>query len=57
MQVQVLISKIHRATVTNSNINYIGCINIDEELMNASNPPSIAFTDSKNKLVKGKKIR
>ncbi|MCK9205212.1 MAG: aspartate 1-decarboxylase [Bacteroidales bacterium] len=37
MQVQVLKSKIHRATVTSANINYIGSITIDEDLMNAVN--------------------
>lgn len=29
-------SKIHRATVTDANLNYIGSITIDETLMNAS---------------------
>ena len=121
MQIQVLKSKIHRATVTGANINYVGSITIDEELMNESNliefekvqvlninngerietyvikgkrgsgticlngaaarkflpndlviivsyammdfeaakkfKPSIAFPDSKNKLIKGKKPR
>ena len=121
MQIQVLKSKIHRATVTDADINYIGSITIDEALMKASNliefekvqvlninngerietyvikgkqgsgticlngaaarkflpndlviivsyalmdfeeakkfSPSIAFVDSKNKLVKGKKTR
>ena len=121
MQIQVLKSKIHRATVTEANINYVGSITIDEVLMNESNliefekvqvlninngerietyvikgkkksgticlngaaarkflpndlviivsyasmdfeeakkfKPSIAFTDSKNRLVKGKQIR
>lgn len=33
MQIQVLKSKIHRATVTESNLNYIGSITIDETLM------------------------
>ncbi|MEI7661312.1 MAG: aspartate 1-decarboxylase [Bacteroidota bacterium] len=37
MQIQVLKSKIHRATVTEANINYVGSITIDEELMNESN--------------------
>jgi aspartate 1-decarboxylase len=121
MQIQVLKSKIHRAVVTDADINYVGSITIDEALMNASNliefekvqvlninngerietyvikgkkgsgticlngaaarkflpndlviivsyalmdfekaksfSPSIAFVDSKNKLVKGKKTR
>ena len=37
MQIQVLKSKIHRAVVTDADINYIGSITIDETLMNASN--------------------
>jgi len=37
MQIQVLKSKIHRATVTEANINYVGSITIDEALMNAAN--------------------
>ncbi len=32
----MLYSKIHRATVTDANLNYIGSITIDEELMYAS---------------------
>lgn len=37
MQIQILKSKIHRATVTEANINYIGSITIDENLMDAAN--------------------
>ena len=37
MQIQVLKSKIHRATVTMADINYIGSITIDENLMDAAN--------------------
>lgn len=37
MQIEVLKSKIHRATITQSDLNYIGSIGIDEELMNAAN--------------------
>ena len=37
MQIQVLKSKIHRATVTDADINYIGSITIDEALMKSSN--------------------
>ncbi|MCX6267712.1 MAG: aspartate 1-decarboxylase [Bacteroidetes bacterium] len=37
MQIQVLKSKIHRAVVTDADINYVGSITIDEALMNASN--------------------
>lgn len=37
MQIEVLKSKIHRATVTEANLNYIGSIAIDEGLMDACN--------------------
>lgn len=37
MQVQVVKSKIHRVKVTEADLNYIGSITIDEELMNAAN--------------------
>lgn len=37
MQVHVLKSKIHRVTVTQADLNYIGSITIDEDLMEASN--------------------
>ncbi|NPA81737.1 MAG: aspartate 1-decarboxylase [Epsilonproteobacteria bacterium] len=33
MQIEMLYSKIHRATVTDANLNYVGSITIDEELM------------------------
>lgn len=36
MQIEVLKSKIHRATVTDANLNYIGSITIDEDLMDAA---------------------
>lgn len=29
-------SKIHRATVTDANLNYVGSITIDEDLMDAA---------------------
>ena len=32
----MLYSKIHRATVTDANLNYVGSITIDEELLDAS---------------------
>ncbi len=35
MFLQVLKSKIHRAVVTEANLNYVGSITIDEELMDA----------------------
>lgn len=37
MNIEILKSKIHRVTVTESNLNYVGSITIDEDLMNASN--------------------
>lgn len=37
MQIEVLKSKIHRATITESDINYIGSIAIDENLIEAAN--------------------
>ena len=37
MLIQVLKSKIHRVTVTQADLNYIGSITIDERLMNAAN--------------------
>ena len=37
MLVEVLKSKIHCATVTESNLNYMGSITIDEDLMDAAN--------------------
>lgn len=37
MQIQVLKSKIHRVTVTEADLNYIGSITIDPLLMEASN--------------------
>ncbi|HRP90224.1 MAG TPA: aspartate 1-decarboxylase [Edaphocola sp.] len=37
MDITILKSKIHRVTVTEANLNYIGSITIDEDLMEASN--------------------
>lgn len=37
MQIEVLKSKIHRVTVTSCDLNYIGSITIDENLIIASN--------------------
>ena len=37
MIIEILKSKIHRVTVTESNLNYIGSITIDEDLMDAAN--------------------
>ncbi|MDR0714150.1 MAG: aspartate 1-decarboxylase [Bacteroidales bacterium] len=37
MTIEILKSKIHRVTVTEANLNYIGSITIDEALMEAVN--------------------
>jgi aspartate 1-decarboxylase len=37
MQIEVVKSKIHRVAVTQADLNYIGSITIDEDLMDAAN--------------------
>ncbi|MBT8254205.1 MAG: aspartate 1-decarboxylase [Bacteroidia bacterium] len=37
MQIQVVKSKIHRVKVTGADLNYIGSVTIDEDLMEAAN--------------------
>lgn len=37
MQLEILKSKIHRVTVTEARLDYIGSITIDEDLMDAAN--------------------
>jgi len=37
MLVHIVKSKIHRVTVTEANLNYIGSITIDEDIMDAAN--------------------
>ena len=37
MLIEVLKSKLHRLSVTDANLNYIGSITIDEDLMDAAN--------------------
>ena len=37
MQIEVMKSKIHCATVTEANLHYMGSITIDEDLMDAAN--------------------
>jgi len=37
MFIEVLKSKIHKVTVTEANLQYVGSVSIDEELMDASN--------------------
>ncbi|MDP4262069.1 MAG: aspartate 1-decarboxylase [Bacteroidota bacterium] len=37
MNIEILKSKIHRAVITEADLNYVGSITIDEELMDAAN--------------------
>ncbi len=37
MRIELLKSKIHRAVITEANLNYVGSITIDEDLMDAAN--------------------
>lgn len=37
MQIEVLKSKIHRAVITEANLNYVGSITIDDDLVDAAN--------------------
>jgi aspartate 1-decarboxylase len=37
MQIEVMKSKIHCATVTEANLHYMGSVTIDEDLMDAAN--------------------
>ena len=37
MNIEIVKSKLHRVTVTEANLNYIGSITIDEDLMDAAN--------------------
>ena len=37
MLIEVIKSKIHKVTITGANLNYIGSITIDEDLIDASN--------------------
>ena len=37
MQVQILKSKVHRATITEANLEYVGSLTLDENLMDAAN--------------------
>lgn len=36
MQIQILKSKVHRATITEANLNYVGSLTLDENLMDAA---------------------
>lgn len=37
MEIEILKSKIHRAVITEANLNYVGSLTLDEELMEAAN--------------------
>jgi aspartate 1-decarboxylase len=37
MTIAVLKSKVHRATITEANLNYVGSLTLDEDLMDAAN--------------------
>ena len=36
MMIEVLKSKLHRATLTDANLNYVGSLSVDEDLMDAA---------------------
>lgn len=37
MEIEVLKSKVHRAVITEANLNYVGSLTLDEDLMDAAN--------------------
>lgn len=37
MEIEILKSKVHRLVITESNLNYIGSLTLDEDLMDAAN--------------------
>lgn len=37
MEIKILKSKIHRATITEANLNYVGSLTLDAQLMEAAN--------------------
>ena len=37
MDIEILKSKIHRITITEANLNYVGSLTLDEDLMDAAN--------------------
>jgi aspartate 1-decarboxylase len=37
MEIEILKSKVHRVLITEANLNYIGSLTLDEELMEAAN--------------------
>lgn len=36
MQIQILKSKVHRVTITQSDLNYVGSLTLDEDIMDAA---------------------
>src|SRR5205085_11811801 len=37
MDIEILKSKVHRAVITEANLNYVGSLTLDEDLMEAAN--------------------
>lgn len=37
MQIQVLKSKVHRAVITEANVEYVGSLTLDQDIMDAAN--------------------
>lgn len=37
MDIEILKSKVHRLTITEANLNYVGSLTLDEDLMDAAN--------------------
>lgn len=37
MEIELLKSKVHRAVITEANLNYVGSLTLDEDLMDAAN--------------------
>ena len=37
MQIHILKSKVHRAVITEANLNYVGSLTLDKDLMDAAN--------------------
>jgi aspartate 1-decarboxylase len=37
MEIEILKSKIHRATITEANLHYVGSLTLDENMMDAAN--------------------
>ena len=37
MEISVLKSKVHRAVITEANLNYVGSLTLDEDVMDAAN--------------------